>query len=42
MAEMAKLRAPVDAFFDSVTVNTQELGLRENRLRLLNRVRATT
>jgi glycyl-tRNA synthetase beta chain len=42
MTEMAKLRAPVDAFFDSVTVNTQELGLRENRLRLLNRVRATT
>ncbi len=24
MTEMAKLRAPVDAFFDSVTVNTQE------------------
>jgi glycyl-tRNA synthetase beta chain len=42
MAAMAKLRAPVDAFFDSVTVNTQEPGLRENRLRLLNRVRATT
>jgi glycyl-tRNA synthetase beta chain len=42
MAAMAKLRAPVDAFFDSVTVNTQEPGLRENRLRLVNRVRATT
>ena len=42
MAAMAKLRAPVDAFFDFVTVNTQEPGLRENRLRLLNRVRATT
>jgi glycyl-tRNA synthetase beta chain len=42
MAAMAKLRAPVDAFFDSVTVNTQEPALRENRLRLLNRVRATT
>jgi len=42
MAAMAKLRAPVDAFFESVTVNTQEPGLRENRLRLLNRVRATT
>jgi glycyl-tRNA synthetase beta chain len=42
MAAMAKLRAPVDAFFDSVTVNTQEPGLRENRLRWLNRVRATT
>ncbi|HEX2449210.1 MAG TPA: glycine--tRNA ligase subunit beta [Methyloceanibacter sp.] len=42
MAEMAKLRAPVDAFFDSVTVNTQEADLRANRLRLLNRIRATT
>ena len=42
MTEMAKLRAPVDAFFDSVTVNTQEAELRENRLRLLNRIRATT
>ena len=42
MAEMAKLRVPVDAFFESVTVNTQEPGLRENRLRLLNRIRATT
>ncbi|HSH62546.1 MAG TPA: glycine--tRNA ligase subunit beta [Methyloceanibacter sp.] len=42
MAAMAKLRAPVDAFFDFVTVNTQELDLRENRLRLLNRIRATT
>ncbi|HKQ55844.1 MAG TPA: glycine--tRNA ligase subunit beta [Methyloceanibacter sp.] len=42
MSAMAKLRAPVDAFFDSVTVNTQEPDLRANRLRLLNRVRATT
>jgi glycyl-tRNA synthetase beta chain len=42
MAAMAQLRAPVDAFFDSVTVNTQETNLRENRLRLLNRVRAAT
>jgi glycyl-tRNA synthetase beta chain len=42
MAAMALLRRPVDAFFDSVTVNTQEPGLRENRLRLLNRIRATT
>jgi glycyl-tRNA synthetase beta chain len=42
MAEMAKLRAPVDAFFDFVTVNTQEADLRANRLRLLNRIRATT
>ncbi|HXV28771.1 MAG TPA: glycine--tRNA ligase subunit beta [Sinorhizobium sp.] len=42
MTAMAKLRAPVDAFFDSVTVNTQDYSLRENRLRLLNRIRATT
>ncbi|HKA99636.1 MAG TPA: glycine--tRNA ligase subunit beta [Methyloceanibacter sp.] len=42
MSEMAKLRAPVDAFFDSVTVNTQEPDLRVNRLQLLNRIRATT
>jgi glycyl-tRNA synthetase beta chain len=39
---IAKLRAPVDAFFDHVTVNTDDPGLRENRLRLLNRIRATT
>jgi glycyl-tRNA synthetase beta chain len=42
MAAMAKLRAPVDAFFDNVTVNTDDRALRENRLRLLNRIRATT
>jgi glycyl-tRNA synthetase beta chain len=42
MTAMAKLRAPVDAFFDSVTVNTQDFYQRENRLRLLNRIRATT
>ena len=42
MAAMAKLRAPVDAFFDHVTVNTDDRSLRENRLRLLNRIRATT
>jgi glycyl-tRNA synthetase beta chain len=41
MAAMAKLRAPVDAFFDHVTVNTDDPALRENRLRLLNRIRAT-
>jgi glycyl-tRNA synthetase beta chain len=42
MAAMARLRAPVDAFFDHVTVNTDDPALRENRLRLLNRIRATT
>ncbi|MGA9604914.1 MAG: glycine--tRNA ligase subunit beta, partial [Methyloceanibacter sp.] len=42
MAEMAKLRKPVDEFFDHVTVNSTEADLRANRLRLLNRIRATT
>jgi glycyl-tRNA synthetase beta chain len=42
MAEMAKLRTPVDEFFDHVTVNATDPGLRANRLRLLNRIRATT
>jgi glycyl-tRNA synthetase beta chain len=42
MAEIAKLRKPVDAFFDHVTVNADDPKLRVNRLRLLNRIRATT
>ena len=42
MTAMARLRAPVDAFFDAVTVNADDAKLRENRLRLLNRIRATT
>jgi glycyl-tRNA synthetase beta chain len=42
MAAMARLRAPVDAFFDHVTVNADDADLRANRLRLLNRIRATT
>ncbi len=40
MAALATLRAPVDAFFDKVTVNTDDAKLRENRLRLLSRIRA--
>jgi glycyl-tRNA synthetase beta chain len=42
MSEMAKLRVPVDEFFDHVTVNATEPDLRANRLRLLSRIRATT
>ncbi|HET7447718.1 MAG TPA: glycine--tRNA ligase subunit beta [Methyloceanibacter sp.] len=42
MAEMAKLRTPVDEFFDHVTVNATDPDLRANRLRLLNQIRATT
>ncbi len=42
MTAMARLRAPVDAFFDHVTVNADDPKLRENRLRLLNQIRAAT
>jgi glycyl-tRNA synthetase beta chain len=41
MSELARLRQPVDDFFDKVTVNCDDTGLRENRLRLLSRVRDT-
>ena len=40
MAALASLRAPIDAFFDKVTVNAPDPALRLNRLRLLRRVRA--
>ncbi|XSG81034.1 MAG: glycine--tRNA ligase subunit beta [Methyloligella sp. ZOD6] len=42
MTALAQLRAPVDAFFDHVTVNADDPALRENRLKLLNRIRAAT
>jgi glycyl-tRNA synthetase beta chain len=42
MAAIAKLRTPVDQFFDKVTVNDRDPGFRENRLKLLNRIRAAT
>lgn len=41
MTVMARLRGPVDAFFDKVTVNAPEPGLRQNRLLLLSRLRAS-
>ncbi len=42
MAAFATLRAPIDAFFEKVTVNvTDRPVLRLNRLRLLNQIRAT-
>ncbi len=41
MSVMASLRAPVDAFFDKVTVNDKDASLRKNRLLLLSRLRAT-
>jgi len=40
MSKMAGLRAPLDAFFEKVTVNATEPDLRRNRLRLLNQVRS--
>jgi glycyl-tRNA synthetase beta chain len=40
MAALASLRRPVDEFFDKVTVNADDPALRENRLRLLSRIRS--
>jgi glycyl-tRNA synthetase beta chain len=42
MRRMARLRHSVDAFFDKVTVNVEDKKLRENRLKLLNEIRAAT
>jgi len=39
MMVMARLRQPVDGFFDKVTVNAPDAKLRENRLLLLARLR---
>lgn len=39
MTAMARLRAPIDAFFDKVTVNADNQTVRRNRLCLLNRVK---
>jgi len=40
MAALASLRAPIDAFFDQVTVNDADPVKRESRLTLLTRIRA--
>ncbi len=42
MTAMAGLRPAVDAFFDKVTVNADDKAVRENRLKLLNEIRAAT
>jgi len=42
MRAMASLRPHVDAFFDKVTVNVEDKPSRENRLKLLNEIRAAT
>ncbi|PIE07964.1 MAG: glycine--tRNA ligase subunit beta [Rhodobacterales bacterium] len=39
MAAMAGLRGPIDAFFDTVQVNTDNQVVRRNRLNLLARIR---
>jgi glycyl-tRNA synthetase beta chain len=40
MSALASLRAPVDAFFDKVTVNADDAATRANRLKLLAQIRA--
>ncbi|WP_298260290.1 glycine--tRNA ligase subunit beta [Bradyrhizobium sp.] len=42
MSAMARLRPAVDAFFDKVKVNDEDAKVRENRLKLLNEIRAAT
>ncbi|MGY3609266.1 MULTISPECIES: glycine--tRNA ligase subunit beta [unclassified Bradyrhizobium] len=42
MSVMATLRPAVDAFFDKVKVNDDDPQVRENRLKLLNEIRAAT
>jgi glycyl-tRNA synthetase beta chain len=42
MRALSRLRAPLDAFFDKVTVNAEDAGLRANRLALLNAIREAT
>ncbi len=42
MSAIAKLRPAVDAFFDKVKVNDDDPKVRENRLKLLNEIRAAT
>jgi glycyl-tRNA synthetase beta chain len=41
MAALARLRVPIDDFFNKVTVNTDDRELRANRLRLLSEIRDT-
>jgi glycyl-tRNA synthetase beta chain len=42
MSHLSRLRPFVDAFLDKVTVNVDDEALRENRLKLLNEIRAAT
>ncbi len=40
MRELARLRAPVDAFFEAVMVNAEDAAVRQNRLELLASIRS--
>jgi glycyl-tRNA synthetase beta chain len=42
MRALAELRAPVDAFFEKVTVNDPDPAIRLNRLKLLSEIRLAT
>jgi glycyl-tRNA synthetase beta chain len=42
LAAMARLRGPVDAFFEKILVNAEDPALRINRLKLLANLRAVT
>ena len=42
MGAVARLRPSVDAFFGNVRVNDDDPRVRENRLKLLNEIRAAT
>lgn len=39
LTALARLRPPVDAFFDKVMVNAEQLDIRQNRYSLLHRIR---
>ncbi len=41
LTQLSQLRAPIDSFFDKVTVNADDATLRSNRLKLLNEIRLT-
>ena len=40
MRQLAQLRAPIDDFFNHVTVNDGDMDVRRNRLHMLNHIRA--
>ncbi|WP_321335620.1 glycine--tRNA ligase subunit beta [Breoghania sp.] len=42
MTALAKLRAPVDRFFEEILVNAEDPAIRENRLKLLSEIREAT